>query len=445
MFSLYRWLLPKSGWGRLVVLALAAAAITAMALVIFTVIHASALGEESSNLSGLVSEEGLRPGTITAIAMATIPLWLLISQLVRTGSAERDRMVSELYLGGASQGHVRRWAVLDAVVPTTLGSFAGVALYLGLRPLLAPSTEMLGPEIFDGEELEIWGPAWYGIIAPSVWPHPVEFVMVPLAVAFLAGGLSWWSARKCTAGLAVTAQPVPRRPALWPVALVVAGGLAFALAYETPIDILAFISAPLVALGVILSAPLITWTTGRLVERVATATPIKLAAARIAARPATSGRTAGAMAALGLAVGIAANYQSESADQWAHEAVSGYVNWVWVAFGIALVGVVGSVFASTVETIRDSRHSDAALAAMGMSQKSLALALTTQIALISLLPATVSSVIGTVGFGALFHMPIEWSVIALWFPLITVIAGLTYLSLARWHFRTISATTLRVE
>jgi hypothetical protein len=88
-----RWIawtfLRSAGWSRAALLAGTTALATALVLVALTMVLLPSVPVEG--LFSLVAEPGLRYGTAFATALLVLPLLLMLNQVVRLGTATRER------------------------------------------------------------------------------------------------------------------------------------------------------------------------------------------------------------------------------------------------------------------------------------------------------------------------------------------------------------------
>ena len=125
--------LRSAGWPRAALLAGTTALATALLLVALTMLLLPSLAVEA--LFSLVADPGLRWGTAFATAMLVLPLLLMLNQVVRLGTATRERRLAALRLAGATPAEVRRLGALEVGFPVTVGAMAGPLVFALLRTL----------------------------------------------------------------------------------------------------------------------------------------------------------------------------------------------------------------------------------------------------------------------------------------------------------------------
>ena len=106
--------LRSAGWPRAALLAGTTALATALLLIALTMLLLPGAPVEA--LFSLVAEPGLRWGTAFATALLVLPLLLMLNQVVRLGTATRERRLAALrqphrrrYAGSAPSKWASRW------------------------------------------------------------------------------------------------------------------------------------------------------------------------------------------------------------------------------------------------------------------------------------------------------------------------------------------------
>jgi hypothetical protein len=124
----------SAGVGRAALVAGCAALVTALLLVAVAVLRLPDEPEEA--LFNIVADPGVRPGTLLAVALLTVPPLLLLHQAVRLGTPARERRLAGLRLAGATPGDVSRIGAVEVGAPALVGGLAGMLLYRMLRAVL---------------------------------------------------------------------------------------------------------------------------------------------------------------------------------------------------------------------------------------------------------------------------------------------------------------------
>ena len=169
--------LRSGGWSRAALLAGTTAAATALLLVALTMLLLPSYPAEE--LFSLVAEPGLRWGTAFATALLVLPLLLMLNQVVRLGTATRERRLAGLRLAGATPAEVRRIGAVEVGFPVTVGAMAGPLVFALLR------------ELFGGQRLG--GPSGRSHIDLSSAPALIPTSVTP----------AWWQIAAVVAVIAV--------------------------------------------------------------------------------------------------------------------------------------------------------------------------------------------------------------------------------------------------
>ncbi|NMM22851.1 MAG: hypothetical protein HHJ11_05040, partial [Phycicoccus sp.] len=139
--------LRSAGWSRAALLAGTTAVATALVLVALTMLLLPSQPVEA--LFSLVAEPGLRWGTAFATALLVLPLLLMLNQVVRLGTATRERRLAALRLAGATPAQVRRIGAIEVGFPVTVGAMAGPLVFALLRILFG------GQRVIPGEGMHV--------------------------------------------------------------------------------------------------------------------------------------------------------------------------------------------------------------------------------------------------------------------------------------------------
>jgi hypothetical protein len=135
---------------------------------------------------------------VLAVAGAMAPVAVFVGTATRLSAARREQRLAALRLVGATPRQVRQLAIVEALIPTLIGTLAGVALFFALRPLVA-----LVPL-----DQATWWPA---SIAPPLGPAVVLVALVPVVGALAAiASLR----RVVVTPLGVQRRQTPQRPSI---------------------------------------------------------------------------------------------------------------------------------------------------------------------------------------------------------------------------------------
>ena len=333
--------------------------------------------------------------------MLVLPLLLMLNQVVRLGTATRERRLAALRLAGATPAEVRRLGAVEVGFPVTVGAMAGPLVFVLLR------------ELFGGQRLDGPGGGSYidlssapALIPTSVTPAWWQTIVV-VAVVGLAGVATGALASRNLIASPLGVSRRVRRPAPRPWGLLLVGaGLSALAAYMSG----AFIGNPavalagvlLVVLGVLALGPWVAFRSGQRAARRTSDPATLIAAGHLVSDPRPAGRAAAAVGAIGIVSGVAAVMEVGSFFY------SSFIDPFFV-ISFALVGaaliLVLLVTASTLavhaaESLVDRRRVLAALVAAGTPVSVLRDALRRE-AMLTSMPLSVGGVlIGAVVAGA---------------------------------------------
>lgn len=375
------WTFLRAGGAlRPALLAVAGAVATALVLVAVAILLLPANPREG--LFNLVAEEGLRGGTAFGTLLFVLPILLLVQQVVRLGTANRERRLAALRLAGATAGQVRRVGMVEVGLPVAAGALLGPALFLLLRATVGGSARTGG----GMQTLSINSDG--STISAVSYSTGSPLDLVPTSV-----GPSWWMAALVIVGVAgagtltgalasrqVVATPLgtsrqaPRRPPRpWAGLLLAALGLVLmAVAIQVPAlddEVPAMAGILLVLVGAVLLSPWVAHRAGaRVLAR--TSSPSRLvAAARLSADPRPAGRAAAAVGAVGLVSGACAGIE---ADVFVGTSGRGLDSFFVGSFLLVGAGLLVALLVSTttlavhaIETMVDRKRALAGLVAAG--------------------------------------------------------------------------------
>ena len=403
--------LRSAGWSRAALLAGTTALATALLLVALTMLLLPS--EPAEALFSLVAQPGLRYGTAFATALLVLPLLLMLNQVVRLGTATRERRLAGLRLAGATPAEVRRIGAVEVGFPVTVGAMAGPVVFALLR------------ELFGGQRLPT-GRSYLDLRStPALLPPSLTMALIPRSVT-----PAWWQiaavvAVVAAAGIATSAlasrhlivsplgvsrraQPPPPRP--WGLLLLGAGLVAMAAAKLGVFGVIGVFGALrypvmmagilLVVLGTIALAPWVAFQSGQRVARRTSDPATLIAAGHLVSDPGPAGRAAAAVGAIGVVSGAAAVMEL---TVFLAPFVDPFFAISFALVGVALILVLlvtaSSVAVHAAESILDRRRVLAALVAAGTPVLVLRDSLRRE-AMLTSMPLSVGGVLlGAVGSG----------------------------------------------
>ncbi len=301
-------------------------------------------------------------GPVLFTLILVVPLLLLTVQVLRFGTADRERRLAVLAVAGACLAELRRLGALEAARPTAVGAVLAPVGYLLLRAVL-------------------WGALLPGrwLLPPDLLPPLIAWPVIALLLIGFAATVGAAAARPASLTPTGPARRVPRRMrprevfapvlALATVGVLLSPGMDSLFAdtwWITP-----YLPALMVMVLVVLAVtvgPLIAAVAGRLL--VALGGPIQiLAGRRLLADPRTPGRVAGVWFGVGFASFVEA--------LMIYLEVTTTTPSIEYRFGLA-VTLVGTLFVTVVawisllvgaaEQLAASGRPTAALVALGASE-----------------------------------------------------------------------------
>ena len=237
-----------------------------------------------------------------------IPAFLLVAVSTTLGSAARAERWQTLRTIGASRSLVRRVALVEAAGTAILGAALGVGAFFALRPLLA-----LLP--VAGERL----------VAGDVTVSGTVVLVVGVAVVIGAVLAAARSARRAESS--ATSQAVfEETPSVVRVAPLLAGwGLfmlinAFADLIPVPLAIPIVASFALIAIGLLIAGPYVTWLSGAWFARLARTGDAVVASRRIVRTPRAGFRSVAGLVAATFVISVFAFSASAGVSAGAYTA-----------------------------------------------------------------------------------------------------------------------------
>lgn len=382
--------LRSAGWRRAALLAGITAVATALLLVARRMLWLAIL---------FGSPSGQRPahpdryelGLAFGAAMLVLPLLLMINQVVRLGTAARERRLAVLRLAGATPAQVRRLGALEVGFPVAVGAMAGPLVYALLRALSSAnrSTDFLA----TGSGVRAWMDS-HGLLRQASltppWWQTVAVVALVAAAGVATGALA--SRHLITSPLGVSRRVRRAAPRPWGLLLVATGlgAMAVGVSGSWPrSQWVLFVFFPafgpgqsvvlpailLVVLGVIALGPWVAFRAGQRAARRTSDPSTLIAAGHLVRDPGPAGRAGVAVGAIGIASGVAAVLEGGLFSQWlSSPAGNGFRNnqgtVILLAQVVASLVLVLIVTASTLavhaaESLVDRRRILAALVAAG--------------------------------------------------------------------------------
>ena len=382
--------LRSAGWRRAALLAGITAVATALLLVARRMLWVAILfGSPSGQRPAQPDRYEL--GLAFGAAMLVLPLLLMLNQVVRLGTAARERRLAALRLAGATPAQVRRLGALEVGFPVTVGAMAGPLVYALLRALSSANRSI--DYLAAGSGVRAWmdshGLLKQASVTPPWW-QTVAVVALVAAAGVATGALA--SRHLIASPLGVSRRVRRPAPRLWGLLLVATGLSAMAVGVSSnwprsrlwlfvffpvfgPGQSVVLPGILLVVLGVIALGPWVAFRSGQRAARRTSDPATLIAAGHLVNDPGPAGRAAVAVGAIGIVSGLAAVLEGGLFSQWlSSPAGNGFRNNLGLV--ILLAQVVASlilvliVTASTLavhaaESLVDRRRVLAALVAAG--------------------------------------------------------------------------------
>lgn len=352
------------------------------------------------SLSPLIVQSGLRHGVITGDLLLVVPFAVFAVQVLRMGSAARERRLAALHVAGATSKDLRRIAAAEASPAAVRGAVLAGPVFLLLWMILgvavpAPA-RMLPP---PGAAVLA---AWIGLLPLTQVTAARVAAASARPVTFNPLGLTRRAPRRL--GVRAAAAPIAFSAALvWTFeqAIQDSDGSMYALALPVLVCALALTVGPWVV------------TIAGLLLRRRRSLAAKLAGHRLLADPRTAGRIAGVLLAAGFATTLITVKLATYIDvKLAVQGQVGYdLTFYLGSYGAALAAVAcASVVAASAllvganEQIIDTGRPTAVLVALGVPPDLMRQSLHHQLTAAALAPATIGAVI----ILALL-LPLDWA------------------------------------
>ncbi|MDR7253539.1 hypothetical protein J2X46_002529 [Nocardioides sp. BE266] len=366
-----------------------------------TVVYLSSGG----NVANLLRDGGVRPGYAFALLLICLVPLTLLQQVVRLGTAARERRLAALRLAGATPHQVRTVGAWEVGLPAVLGAVLGWPVYLALRALFGVSADTSWAGDMDvARELRMVpgdSPAWW------------QVVLVVLAVGLLgvlAGALASRTVVVSPLGVARGARRTPPRG--WVPAVFVAAGLFLCGPVYVPFfeawwaQLGGMVGIALLVLGLLSAAPWLAFRVGGALAGRTSSPSLLLASRWLVTDARAAGRAAAAIGVIALVSGGASSLladllrTSRSSDHGIDAMYSVPVALVFAVVLVALVVATFSLVVHGVESLTDRRRSLSSLAAEGVPVTVLENALRWEVGLAAL-PTSVLALVGVGVFGSL--------------------------------------------
>jgi hypothetical protein len=448
--------LRRGGGPRAVLVAASTAIVSGLLLVALTVaLFTWKSSGEEEQLGNLVADPGVRGGYVFALLLICVAPLALLRQVVRLGTASRERRLAALRLAGATPGEVRRLGALEVGIPALLGGLVGYLVFVFLRLLFGGlplhNHAFMADTSAARRELRLVpvtvGPTWWQVLLVA---------LVVGLIGILAGSMG--SRSVVVSPLGVSRRSPSTVPKPWGLAFLAAAAVLARLTFTPSANALVpFACVACVIVGLLLLAPVVAYWLARAVAARARQPHVLMAARRLVHDPRPAGRAAAAVGAISLVAGGGGslladlpNSQGGSFDQ-VNPIYTVPIALAGVVLLLALILVLFSMTVHGVETLMDRKRSIASLAALGASLDELERVQRWEVGLVAL-PMGILGVV--VGSGVFLPYLLSNDPAYAWIPVVVdaatiVVGAIAVRASARltrpWLTRSVAASNLRTE
>lgn len=435
--------LRSGGTGRTVLVAACTAVVSsllyvAVTLVLFTLAGGDDARQPREVLGNLVADRNVRVGYLAGLLIICIAPLAMLRQVLRLGTAARERRLAGLRLAGATPADVRRLAGVEVGVPAAVGGLVGYPLFLGLRSLLGgePVTGLAAGSGPVARELRLVPTT----VEPSWWQVLLVVLLVGLAGAAVGA----------TAGRGVLVSPlgVTRRapvsaPRPWGLVPILLAVFLFWLISRgnSSVDgtLLGVGTVLLLVVGLLALASWLAGKVGTAVARRAGRAHLLIAARRLQSDPRPAGRAAAAVGVIAMVAGFGGVLITDLPSTYGERGF-GSVEPMY-SVPIALVGmvllaalalVVFSLAVHGAETLLDRKRAMASLAVLGMTGADLARVQRWEVGLVVVPVAALGLLIGSFPFLLVEQVRPEHLWIPVTVDLVTLAGSLLAVRAAVW-------------
>ena len=357
------------------------------------------------DVANLLWDRGVRPGYFFALLLVCLVPLTLLQQVVRLGTAARERRLAALRLAGATPGQVRITGAWEVGLPALTGGVLGWPVYLALQSLFGTAAAMTwvgDPQV--ARELRLIpsdAPAWW---------HVLLVIIAVGLLGVLAGALA--SRKVIVSPLGVTRGARRPPPRGWLPGTLLASGIVLTGPVYAPFfekgwaELGLMVGIALLVLGVLTAAPWVAYRAARALAGRASSPALLLASRWLVMDARAAGRAAAAIGVIALVSGGASSMvagligDARDNDHGVDAIYSVPMALVLAVVLVALVVATFSLVVHGVESLTDRRRSLSSLAAEGVSLEVLERAVRWEVGLAAL-PTSVIALTGVGLFGSL--------------------------------------------
>lgn len=215
---------------------------------------------------------------LAAIAL-TLPLMIFIGTATRLAAARREERYAAMRLVGATIRQTNAFASVDVAIGAVLGTSAGLAAFIALRPAVA-AVSVTGTRFF----------------ADDVTPTAPGYAAVAIGVPVVAVAAALWSLRRVRVSpLGVSRKVTPPAPSAWRILPLLVGVGLFVGGVVTnsdgPSEAIVYPGLILVMFGLVIAGPWLTMQAATLLVRLVRGPSALLAGRRLTDNPKAAFRT----------------------------------------------------------------------------------------------------------------------------------------------------------
>jgi hypothetical protein len=448
--------LRTGGGPRALLIGACTALVSGLLLVALTVVLFAG-GSSSEPVSALVAEDGLRGGYVFALLLIGLAPLALLRQVVRLGTATRERRLAALRLAGATPAEVRRLGALEVGPPALAGGFLGYLVFGVLRAAFGGGS---GDAVVVGNSAIDPDVARQLHLVPSTVPVAWWHVLLIAAFVGLVGVLAGATASRSLviSPLGVSRRAARAAPRPWGALIMMVGvPLLVASGFDAllPGELATVAGLTALVLGLLALAPWIAYRVGRGVAARSSTVAMLIAGRRLATDPRAAARAAAAVGAIAIVAGgggVVLADLPESYDDAGFASVEPFYTVPMALAGLVLLVslalVIFSMAVHGVESLVDGKRSLAALSAMGTSVDDLERAQRWELGLVALPMAILGVSLGSAPHLLTLTDPSRYAWIPLVVDAVTVaLVWLAVLASSRitrpWLTRAVSPANLR--
>ncbi len=365
-------------------------------------------------VANLLWDRGVRPGYFFAILLTCVVPLVLLQQVVRLGTAARERRLAALRLAGATPGQVRAIGAWEVGIAAAIGGVLGWPTYLALRTVFGAGADLswvVGHEV--ARELRL---------VPTQAPGWWQVAVVVLGVGVLGVAAGALASRKVVVSPLGVSRGIGQAPprgwlpaVLLTLGIVLCGPVYAPFFEEWWAQPAGLAGLALLVLGLLAAPPWVAYRAGSAIADRTSSPALLLASRWLVTDARAAGRAASVLGVIALVSAGASTLLSglvRDARRNGYGVDSIYSVPIALVFALVMIALVVATFSLVVhdvETLTDRRRSMSSLAAEGVPVQVLERAVRYEVAL----AAVPTSVLTLVGVGAVGSLTLARDPVAL--------------------------------